>query len=75
MREGAQVAYCVGCCWALMLLMFALGSGNLGWMLVPAAVMALEKNSPWGRCFSRPLGALPIAGPLALAGAGLGVFA
>jgi predicted metal-binding membrane protein len=49
--------FCVGCCWALMLLMFAVGTGNLGWMLALAAVMAIEKNLPWGRELGRPLGA------------------
>jgi predicted metal-binding membrane protein len=49
-------AFCVGCCWALMLLMFAVGTGNLGWMLTLGAVMAIEKNAPWGRRISAPLG-------------------
>lgn len=49
-------AFCVGCCWALMLLMFALGTGSLGWMLLLAAVMAIEKNVRWGQRISRPLG-------------------
>ena len=48
--------FCVGCCWALMLLMFALGTGSLGWMLLLAAVMAIEKNVRWGRRLSAPLG-------------------
>ncbi|RZI42612.1 DUF2182 domain-containing protein [Herbaspirillum sp. HC18] len=48
--------FCVGCCWALMLLMFALGAGSLGWMLLLAAVMAIEKNVRWGRRLSAPLG-------------------
>jgi predicted metal-binding membrane protein len=48
--------FCVGCCWALMLLMFAVGTGSLGWMLALAAIMAIEKNAPWGRAFSKPLG-------------------
>jgi predicted metal-binding membrane protein len=48
--------FCVGCCWALMLLMFALGMGNLGWMLLLGAVMAIEKNVAWGRRLSTPLG-------------------
>ena len=48
--------FCVGCCWALMLLMFAVGTGNVGWMLVLGAVMAIEKNVPWGRKMSAPLG-------------------
>ena len=49
--------FCMGCCWALMLLMFAVGVGNVAWMLVLAAVMAVEKNMPWGRKLSAPLGA------------------
>lgn len=49
-------AFCVGCCWALMLLMFAIGTGNVGWMLALGAVMAVEKNTPWGRKVSAPLG-------------------
>lgn len=48
--------FCVGCCWALMLLMFVVGTGNLGWMLLLAAVMAAEKNLPWGRRLRAPLG-------------------
>jgi len=48
--------YCVGCCWALMLLMFAFGAGSLGWMLLLAAAMAIEKNVAWGRRLSAPLG-------------------
>ncbi|NCT82058.1 MAG: DUF2182 domain-containing protein [Comamonadaceae bacterium] len=48
--------FCVGCCWALMLLMFAVGTGSLGWMLLLAAAMAIEKNLPWGRRLSTPLG-------------------
>lgn len=48
--------FCVGCCWALMLLMFALGTGSLGWMLLLAAVMAIEKNVRWGHRLGTPLG-------------------
>ncbi|MEO8755526.1 MAG: DUF2182 domain-containing protein [Casimicrobiaceae bacterium] len=48
--------FCVGCCWALMLLMFVVGVGNLGWMLALAVVMAAEKNLPWGRRLRTPLG-------------------
>ena len=48
--------FCVGCCWALMLVMFVVGIGSLGWMLVLAAVMAAEKNLPWGRRLRTPLG-------------------
>ena len=52
-RHGA---FCVGCCWALMFLMFAVGTGNVGWMLALGAVMAVEKNMRWGRRLSAPLG-------------------
>ena len=48
--------FCVGCCWALMLLMFGVGVGNIGWMLALGVVMAVEKNTRWGRNLSRPLG-------------------
>ena len=39
-----------------MLLMFAVGLGSLGWMLVLGTVMAVEKNVSWGRKISVPLG-------------------
>jgi predicted metal-binding membrane protein len=55
-------AFCVGCCWALMLLMFVVGAGSLGWMLLLAAVMATEKNLPWGRRLSAPLGIALLSG-------------
>jgi len=48
--------FCVGCCWAIMLLMFIVGTGNVGWMLAIGAVMAIEKNVAWGRRLSAPLG-------------------
>lgn len=51
-------AFCVGCCWALMLLMFVIGTANIGWMLILGAVMAAEKNLPSGRFLAAPLGAV-----------------
>jgi len=48
--------FCVGCCWAIMLLMFVVGTGSVGWMLALGAVMAVEKNVSWGRRLSAPLG-------------------
>lgn len=50
--------FCVGCCWSLMLLMFLVGTGSLAWMFFLGAVMALEKNSSWGRRLSAPIGIL-----------------
>jgi predicted metal-binding membrane protein len=48
--------FCVGCCWALMLLMFVVGTANLVGMLMLGAVMAVEKNTAWGRRLGVPLG-------------------
>jgi len=48
--------FCVGCCWALMLVMFVVGMGNPGWMLALAAAMAAEKNLPGGHRVRTPLG-------------------
>lgn len=39
-----------------MLLMFVVGTGSVGWMPALGAVMAVEKNLPWGRRLSAPLG-------------------
>lgn len=57
----AHGVYCVGCCWALMLLMFVVGMGNFGWMLVLGLLMALEKNHFRGRQLSRALGGALLA--------------
>ena len=48
--------FCVGCCWAIMLLMFLVGTGNVGWMLAIGAVMAIEKNVARGKRLSTLLG-------------------
>lgn len=57
LRQGA---YCIGCCWALMLIMFAVGSMNIIWMAGLGAVMTIEKMSTSMR-FSRAVGAALIA--------------
>ena len=47
---GAKHAsWCVGCCWALMGALFALGVMSLVWMAVIAAIIAAEKTIPWRR--------------------------
>ncbi|WP_222269401.1 DUF2182 domain-containing protein [Modestobacter marinus] len=43
-RHGA---WCVGCCWALMASLFALGVMSVAWMAVIAGVIAFEKTVPW----------------------------
>jgi membrane protein implicated in regulation of membrane protease activity len=45
-------AWCVGCCWALMLALFALGVMSIPWMAFVAALIAAEKLLPWGRSAS-----------------------
>lgn len=46
LRHGA---FCLGCCWALMLVMFGVGIGSLVWMAALAGVMVVEKAIPGGR--------------------------
>jgi predicted metal-binding membrane protein len=49
-------AFCLGCCWGLMVLLIAFGLMNLTAMVVLAAIVLAEKSSPWGSRFSRALG-------------------
>jgi predicted metal-binding membrane protein len=42
-------AWCLGCCWALMVALFALGVMSLVWMAVVAALITVEKVLPWRR--------------------------
>jgi len=49
-----------------MLLMSTVGMGNIGWMLALGTVMAVEKNMPWGRRFSTPLGVVLLGWGLTL---------
>lgn len=51
-----QGLYCVGCCWAMMLVMFAVGAMNIVWMAALGFIMAAEKVAATSR-FSRLLGA------------------
>jgi predicted metal-binding membrane protein len=46
LRNGA---WCVGCCWALMASLFALGIMSVVWMAFVAALIATEKLLPWQR--------------------------
>ena len=51
-------AYCLGCCWALMLLLFVLGIMNLVWIAALAAFVLAEKVAPMGEWVSRITGVL-----------------
>ena len=42
-------AWCLGCCWALMAALFALGVMSVTWMVLIAALIAIEKTIPWRR--------------------------
>ena len=42
-------AWCVGCCWALMASLFALGVMSIAWMAFVAGLIAAEKTVPWRR--------------------------
>ncbi len=50
--------YCVGCCWAIMALMFVGGSMNLIWMAVLTVVMLLERILPQGKRFGQFTGVI-----------------
>jgi predicted metal-binding membrane protein len=50
-------AYCVGCCWLLMALLFVGGVMNLIWIAALALIVLIEKLAPGGRWLSRGAGA------------------
>jgi predicted metal-binding membrane protein len=52
----AHGAFCIGCCWSLMLVMFGVGLGSATAMLLLGGLTAVEKNLPWGRRLTHPLG-------------------
>jgi predicted metal-binding membrane protein len=63
----AHGLFCMGCCWALMLVGFATGVANLWWMAALTAVMVYEKTGRHGEQVVAPVGvALVVAGLLAL---------
>jgi predicted metal-binding membrane protein len=63
-------AWCVGCCWALMAVLFVVGVMNLAFVAALAVFVLIEKTGPAGAAVARIGGALLIAtGALMLAGA------
>jgi predicted metal-binding membrane protein len=52
---GEHGAYCVGCCWGLMIVLFALGVMSLTWMAVVAALIFAQKLLPRGELLTRIL--------------------
>jgi predicted metal-binding membrane protein len=59
--------YCLGCCWALMALLFVGGVMNIAWIGGIAILILIEKTVPTGRLIPRLCGAL-------LAAAGIWLF-
>ncbi len=59
-------AFCVGCCWALMLTGFAIGVMNLAWMAVLTMVIAAETLAPRGERIGRLAGAALVVWGLVL---------
>jgi predicted metal-binding membrane protein len=56
-RMAAEhAAYCVGCCWALMVVMVAAGAMSLPWVLVIGIVVFVEKLLPQGARAARVTG-------------------
>jgi predicted metal-binding membrane protein len=63
-RHGA---YCLGCCWALMCVLFVVGVMNLVWVAALTAFVLLEKAGPAGAIVARVAGAaMVLAGILVL---------
>jgi predicted metal-binding membrane protein len=63
-RHGA---WCLGCCWALMAALFAVGVMSLGWMALIAAFIAAEKLLPWPVAARRTVAVLLVLLGLAVA--------
>lgn len=64
--------YCLGCCWALMLVMFSVGVAHLYWMAALAVVMVAEKIFPAGERLRYPVAVvLAVLAAAALGGSGV----
>jgi predicted metal-binding membrane protein len=53
----SHAVYCLGCCWALMLVLVAAGAMGLPWVLLITAIVAVEKLMPGGEWIARIAGA------------------
>jgi predicted metal-binding membrane protein len=59
--------FCLGCCWALMIVLFAVGVMNLAWVAALTVLVLIEKLAPAGFVLSRVSG-------LAMIGFGLSLW-
>jgi len=60
--------YCLGCCWALMLVMFSVGVSDLRWMAALAGLMAYEKLGRQGQAAATVAGVALLALAVLVAG-------
>jgi predicted metal-binding membrane protein len=68
LRTGIEHGgFCVGCCWALMAALFALGVMSIGWMALVAALIATEKLLPWKAIANRGIAIVLVLLGLAVA--------
>jgi predicted metal-binding membrane protein len=72
LRHGA---YCLGCCWALMAVLVALGVMHVGWMAAVATLILAEKVLPRGRVTASVVGVVLIAAGGFVVATGVGVMA
>jgi predicted metal-binding membrane protein len=63
----AHAVYCLGCCWALMVVLVVAGAMGLAWVLIIAAVVAAEKLLPRGERIARVTGIVLVLLGLAVA--------
>jgi predicted metal-binding membrane protein len=63
LRHGA---YCIGCCWALMALLFVGGVMNVLWIALLALLVLLEKLAPFGRWIAHAAGVMCVAAGAAM---------
>ncbi len=59
-------AFCVGCCWMLMALLFVVGVMNLAWVAAITVFVLLEKATAWGRSIANLSGLALLAAALAI---------
>lgn len=70
----AHGAYCLGCCWVLMLVVFVTGAMSLLWMAGFSAVILAEKVWSRGELFARLIGAAALVGGTAAVAVTAGAF-
>jgi predicted metal-binding membrane protein len=74
-RDGAlrigieHGAWCLGCCWALMAALFALGAMSVGWMALISALIAVERLLPWRALTTTGVASLLAAAAIGVAAA------